>query len=124
MIEDAVFQNRYADLYVEAQVVMSVEAKMSTLEMGGPESGYFSSMYKVIWTECLQKICTFAVDVSGELSLPLQLAALVVGSEEALIGSEETLTVMPKYLNNHAASIYGGTNEIQREIIAKVTMGS
>lgn len=122
LIDDAVFQQRYADLFVDAQTVMGVEAKMSTLEMGGPESGYFSSLYKVMWTECLQKVCTFAVDVCGELSLPVQLAALEVGSGESVIGGEEVLTVMPKYLNNHAASIYGGTNEIQREIISKAVL--
>lgn len=33
------------------------------------------------------------------------------------------MTVVPSYLNNRAASIYGGSNEIQRGIMAKLVLG-
>ncbi len=35
----------------------------------------------------------------------------------------EGLTAVPRYLNNRAASIYGGSNEIQRDIIARLVLG-
>jgi alkylation response protein AidB-like acyl-CoA dehydrogenase len=35
------------------------------------------------------------------------------------LGDDDVLTLMPRYLNNRAASIFGGSNEIQRNIIAK-----
>ena len=34
-----------------------------------------------------------------------------------------SLAMMSRYLNNRAASIYGGSNEIQRDIIAKLVLG-
>jgi acyl-CoA dehydrogenase len=39
------------------------------------------------------------------------------------IGPPEHALAMPRYLNNRAGSIYGGSNEIQRNIIAQVLLG-
>ena len=50
-------------------------------------------------------------------------ALAIVGSNVAPIGPEEGLTAMARYLNNRAASIYGGSNEIQRDIIARLVLG-
>lgn len=119
IINNAAFQQRFASLYVEAKAFGSLEKRLSAIDMNSPQASYFSSIQKVVWTECLQRICALAVDVCGSQCMPLQLEALVIGSDVRSLGMEEMLTVMPSYLNNHAASIYGGTNEIQREIIAK-----
>jgi alkylation response protein AidB-like acyl-CoA dehydrogenase len=43
--------------------------------------------------------------------------------EPAAVGPEHGLTTMARYLNNRAASIYGGSNEIQRDIIARLVLG-
>jgi acyl-CoA dehydrogenase len=39
------------------------------------------------------------------------------------VGAEWTWPIASKYFNDRAASIYGGTNEIQRNIIAKALLG-
>ncbi|CAA0081740.1 Acyl-CoA dehydrogenase FadE26 [Zhongshania aliphaticivorans] len=122
LYDDGAFQARLAALYLEAKSVSAVEEKMFSLDMGGAESGPFSSLVKVVWTECLQRVCTFSVDVCGSLVLPLQLEALEVGSDVEAIGDPAMLIVMPRYLNNQACSIYGGSNEIQRQIIAKAVL--
>ncbi|NKI15906.1 acyl-CoA dehydrogenase [Spongiibacter sp. KMU-166] len=119
LVDDSAFQRRFADLQREAATVDALEDKMFRIDKSSPESGPYSSLIKIAWTESLQRLCEFAIDVCGSVSLPLQLAALEVGSGVEPIGPEDALTLMPKYLNNHAASIYGGSNEIQREIIAK-----
>ena len=122
LLDDAAFQQRYAELYMEASIVGAMEEKTFQVDMGSAESGPLSSLSKVTWTECLQRVCAFAIDVCGSLSLPLQLKALEVGSGVEPIGDADMLTVMPSYLNNQAASIYGGSNEIQRQIIAKAVL--
>ena len=82
-----------------------------------------SSMIKITAMETLQRITELAVEVEGSPTLTLQLAALTVGAGVAPEGPEQALTVMPKYLNNRAATIFGGSNEIQRNIIAKMLLG-
>lgn len=39
------------------------------------------------------------------------------------IGSVMAATALPQYLNDRAASIYANSNEIQRNIMAKVVLG-
>jgi alkylation response protein AidB-like acyl-CoA dehydrogenase len=48
---------------------------------------------------------------------------LVPGNDCVAIGPDYALTAMPRYLNGRAASIYAGSNEIQRAIIAKSVLG-
>ena len=119
LVDDPAFQQRYCELLLEAATVEALEEKMYRLEMDTPEAGLFASTLKIAWTEGFQRISAFAIDTCGTVSLPLQLAALEVGSGVDPIGPEEALTMMPKFLNYHAASIFGGTNEIQRDIIAR-----
>ena len=123
LIDSSLFQDRYTRLYLETVNIESTEIRISNIEMGSPEAGPLSSMLKINWTETLQRVCEFSVEVSGSLSLPLQLEALAVSSDVEPIGTVDELTVMPRYLNNFAASIYGGTNEIQRDIIANALLG-
>jgi alkylation response protein AidB-like acyl-CoA dehydrogenase len=57
--------------------------------------------------------------VAGTEALPLQLEALNVGSNSAALGNELELVAMPYYLNSRATTIYAGTNEVQRDLIAR-----
>ena len=52
-----------------------------------------------------------------------QIEAREPGSNLEPVGPDAGLTAMPRYLNNRAASIYGGSNEIQRDIIARLVLG-
>jgi len=52
-----------------------------------------------------------------------QPAARAPGANAAAVGPEQALTAMARYLNDRAASIYGGSNEIQRNIIAQLLLG-
>ena len=49
----------------------------------------------------------------------MQLEALTVGSGVDPMGSELDLISMPFYLNSRATTIYAGTNEVQRDLIAR-----
>ena len=83
----------------------------------------FPSMNKTINSELIQRASTLMMQISGVDSLARQLEALRVGSNVEPLGSEFDLVAMPLYLNNRAASIYAGSNEVQRNIIAKAVLG-
>jgi alkylation response protein AidB-like acyl-CoA dehydrogenase len=72
-----------------------------------------SSVLKLKGTELQQEVSELAVDLAG----PLSLAS---GSESV---PEWTALTAPTYLNLRKASIYGGSNEIQRQIIAGTILG-
>jgi alkylation response protein AidB-like acyl-CoA dehydrogenase len=57
--------------------------------------------------------------VAGLQGLPQQLEALHVGSGAELLSDDFDLVALPYYLNSRAASIYAGTNEVQRDLIAR-----
>ncbi|MEO6020641.1 MAG: acyl-CoA dehydrogenase family protein [Knoellia sp.] len=75
-----------------------------------------SSVLKLRGTELQQAVSELLVDLAGPSSL-----ASGAGSESAL--PEWTHRVAPTYLNLRKASIYGGSNEIQRQIIARTILG-
>ncbi|MFM8376930.1 MAG: acyl-CoA dehydrogenase, partial [Phenylobacterium sp.] len=52
-----------------------------------------------------------------------QKAARSPEAGQDFIGPEHGLTSMARYLNNRAGSIYGGSNEIQRDIMARLVLG-
>ena len=80
-------------------------------------------MTKIRGTEITQAITELALEAVGELALPLQVEAIEPGSTSVSVVPEYAQTVMPKYLNARATSIYGGSNEVQRGIIAKMVLG-
>ena len=54
---------------------------------------------------------------------PDQMDERMTGSNVEPIGPADAMTAVPAYLNNRAGSIYGGSNEVQRNIMAKLVLG-
>ena len=55
--------------------------------------------------------------------MPLQNEARQPFSNIEKIGPDYALTAFPAYLNNRASTIYGGSDEVQRNIMAKFVLG-
>jgi alkylation response protein AidB-like acyl-CoA dehydrogenase len=85
--------------------------------------GPASSMLKIKATELSQQISEVAVEASAYYGLPYQPDVIEARGGSAFAGPEQALTTTGFYFNNRAASIYGGSNEIQRNIIAKAVLG-
>ena len=56
-------------------------------------------------------------------ALPSSRYGRCIGSTMSRRCPEELLPVVPEYLNGRAYTIFGGSSEIQREIIAKMVLG-
>ncbi|HEX2592490.1 MAG TPA: hypothetical protein VHL34_13390, partial [Rhizomicrobium sp.] len=73
--------------------------------------------------EMMQNLDELAIEIAGHYAAVPQPEARVPGSNVEPIGPASLMFAMPRYLNNRAASIYGGSNEIQRDIMARLVLG-
>lgn len=81
--------------------------ELAALSGRGPAASVRPSMMKVIGTEASQRIDAIALDIAAGWEGPLNTAPDAIA------------VAMPRYLNNRAGSIYAGSNEIQRDLIAR-----
>ncbi|MEQ1551434.1 acyl-CoA dehydrogenase family protein [Sphingorhabdus sp.] len=123
MLGDPAIRRRFAELDSQVRTIHAVEDMVLAAIGEGRDPGPASSMLKVQGTECQQRIQELAVDVAGIYAAPYQYAARQAGSNEGYVGPESALTATARYFNGRAASIYGGSNEIQRNIMAKLVLG-
>ena len=118
MVDDPVFQSELGAL--EAEVASL--SHMERLAISGhplARDPAFPSIAKTFNSELQQDISVLMSRLSGVDGLARQIEALRVGSNVEPLGSEFDLIAMPLYLNSRAASIYAGSNEVQRDLIAR-----
>ncbi|MGY3494268.1 pimeloyl-CoA dehydrogenase large subunit [Bradyrhizobium sp. USDA 4502] len=120
MIEDRQFLERLTTTEIEIKAFeitqMRVVANVSKNGRGKPDPA--SSILKVKGSELQQTITELLLDVIGPFG-----ARYVAEDESRNELSDWTTTIAPSYFNFRKASIYGGSNEIQRNIIAKAVLG-
>ena len=124
LIEDAAFRQRVAQLQVDMKALEITQYRVVSAadKTGGGRPDPLSSVLKVKGTELLQATTELAVDVAGPMATPIwaaELAAMNEPDDMLEAGSASTQS----YLFLRAASIYGGTNEIQKNILTKAVLG-
>ncbi len=123
LLDDPAIRRRFARLYTDVHAIHAAEQRMMAAIARGRSPGPASSMLKVQGTEAQQRIQELAVDIAGPYAAPHQFEARAPGSNLPFVGPEDDLTASARYFNGRAASIYGGSNEIQRNIMAKLMLG-
>ena len=63
------------------------------------------------------------MEAIGPYALPFQREALEEGWNEEPVGPDYAPPLAPTYFNNRKVSIYGGSNEIQKNVVAKMMLG-
>ncbi len=116
--EDPVFQSEFGELHADVASLGHME-KLAISGHPIANDPAYPSLNKTINSELLQRASTLMSKVSGVGGLARQLEALRVGSNVEPQGSEFDLISMPLYLNSRAASIYAGSNEVQRDLISR-----
>jgi alkylation response protein AidB-like acyl-CoA dehydrogenase len=117
--QNPVFTAKLADIAVDALALEYTELRVKGAFEAGGNAGALSSLTKVVGTEIGQRFNELSLEVMGEHALVKQLDALQPSYQGDTIGPDCGLTTMAEYINNRASTIYGGSAEIQRDIIAK-----
>ena len=123
LIEDPVYAHKVAalemDLMALEVTVLRVIYQEAKQRAPGPEA----SMLKVKGTEIQQRLTELMVEAAGPLGLPFDPVYLDGESEHSIAEDDDSAPLMPYYFNYRKTSIYGGSNEIQRNIITQMILG-
>jgi hypothetical protein len=119
LIRDPDFAHRLAALEADLMALEFTELRILSQEAKGQKVGSESSILKVAGSEIQQRVSDLAMEAVGYYALPDDLS---LGDNEA-VGPEYAHGLAGHYFNLRKVSIYGGSNEIQRNIIAKAVLG-
>ena len=115
------FNAKLARLEVAVQALEMTELRILSKLSSGQNMGPESSLMKCRGTDLYQEVVDLALEAVGTYSIPF--TPLYPGQNEEAIGAEYASGVAPRYFNARKVSIYGGSNEIQRNIMAKLILG-
>jgi alkylation response protein AidB-like acyl-CoA dehydrogenase len=123
LTENPAWQQKVAELEIELLALEYTElrtlAAVSTGKAPGPES----SILKIKGTEIQQGIDELEVELAAYYGMPFVRDQFVYGYDGVSIGPDQAANSAPSYFNNRKATIYGGSNEIQTNIICKAVLG-
>ncbi|MCE3284515.1 MAG: acyl-CoA dehydrogenase [Steroidobacteraceae bacterium] len=124
LLEQDTWRRRFAELEVRLMALEAFEFRTARASTDATDPGVGGSVIKLVSSELHQDVTQFGVEVAGVAALELE-SARPLGSPEQLgyPGPDLDLVAMPRYLNTRATTIYAGSSEIQREIIAKHVLG-
>ncbi|MCW0180844.1 acyl-CoA dehydrogenase family protein [Zavarzinia sp.] len=122
LIEDPDYRRKLAELEIDLTALEYTELRTLARESQGKGPGPESSILKIKGTEIQQAITELAVEAAGYYAFAFNRRAMD-GANEPIIGPAATAFAAPSYFNMRKTSIYGGSNEIQKNIIAKMVLG-
>ena len=124
LINDRNFARKLATTEIELKALEYTDLRTLAAVATGKAPGPESSILKIKGTEIQQSLDALFVEAAGYYALPFVPEPYVVDfPEEDRIGyGLETRTSL-RYFNNRKATIYAGSNEIQKNIIAKHVLG-
>lgn len=123
LIEDRRFAGKLAELEIRLAAIDTMDMRALAAESIGAEPGPEVSMLKLRGTEIQQRISELLLEAVGGAANPWVPEALSEGRNEAPIGPAHAAGVAPHYFDWRKASIYAGSNEIQKNIMTKAILG-
>jgi alkylation response protein AidB-like acyl-CoA dehydrogenase len=123
MIEDADFRRAISDVEIKLKTLEFTELRYLMAETQGDGPGAEVSLLKIRGTEIQQELTELSMQAMGMYAHPYIPESMEYGWNEDPIGPEIAPSLSPSYFNVRKTSIYGGTNEIQKNIMAKMVFG-
>lgn len=132
LIDDPAFARKLSDARIRTEVLEILEFRTLSIVAEGGNPGPASSMLKIISTELSQALTELALEAAGPRGRVYQPHGTRPGGPiaefepptDGYVSGEPWQAVAPlRYFNDRAGSIYAGSNEIQRNILAKAALG-
>lgn len=120
--ENPLFAARTAQAEIDLMAMATTNLRAVSAAAKGQAPGAESSMLKVKGSEIRQELTSLLRRAFGPDALPFQNEYLNGGDNVEAIGPDHAASAAPTYFNMRKLSIFGGTNEVQRTIIAKTIL--
>lgn len=119
LLQDALFASRLAQIEIDLMALEITNLRVLSAESEKQTPGPEASLLKIRGTEIQQAISELMVQAVGPYGLQLRREAMAAGFSGELAGPSYAASIAAGYLNLRKLSIYGGSNEIQKNIIAQ-----
>jgi pimeloyl-CoA dehydrogenase large subunit len=126
MWDDPAFRSRVVAAEVELKALEITQMRVVAAQKNGEGGGKpdpASSILKIKGSELQQVATELLLDLAGPAALAWRADDMVPGSNDLLADLDWAGFAAPTYFNARKVSIYGGSNEIQHNIIAKAILG-
>ena len=121
--QDPQFAQRLAKVEIDLENMKTTNLRVIAAVAGGGVPGAESSMLKIRGTEIRQEILSLIRRAMGPYALPFTEEAQYSDYAGESVGPKEAATAAANYFNYRKLSIFGGSNEIQKNIISKMILG-
>ena len=122
LAEDPLFAARLARIEIDLENMKTTNLRVVAAAGHGAAPIAESSMLKIRGTEIRQKIASLARQALGPYAQPFVTEVLDEGFNGEPVGPDHAAPVAAEYFNLRKLSIFGGSNEVQREIITKAIL--
>ncbi|MBS3996097.1 MAG: acyl-CoA dehydrogenase family protein [Hydrogenophaga sp.] len=120
--DDPVLQARLAQFDVELMALEFTALRLLSAHQQSRTPGVEASMLKVRGTELRQAIFEALVDIAGPDAVPFSLEAQSLEHLDEAVTDPTLVALAANCLDARKLTIYGGTNEVQRNLIARATL--
>ncbi|MFT6368109.1 MAG: alkylation response protein AidB-like acyl-CoA dehydrogenase [Bacteroidia bacterium] len=117
LLDDPLFQKRLSDIEIELMALEYTELRVLASVASGGAPGAESSLLKIKGTEMQQAVQELGMDVAAHYQ------GVLDDLDEETLGHGFGSAARHSYMYGRAATIYGGSNEVQKNIIAKAVLG-
>jgi len=123
LLDNPVFKRKLAEVEIQVLALEFAELRTLAAVSVGKAPGPESSILKIVGTEATQFIDELYMEVAAYHSLPHVPEQFTEGFDGEQVGKGSAAASSNTYFNNRKKSIYGGSNEIQKNIISKAVLG-
>lgn len=123
LMADSDFERKIAETEIAISAMEFTELRILSSLATGKNVGPESSLLKCRGTELQQQLTELVLEATGNYGVPFDNPGPARGINHEPIGPGYAGVAAPSYFNTRKVSIYAGSNEIQRNIMAKMVLG-
>jgi alkylation response protein AidB-like acyl-CoA dehydrogenase len=123
LMDDQRFRDQIALLEVDVVALEMMVLRVLAAEKSGKHSLDVAGLLKIRGSEIQQRYTELMMLAGGPFALPFMREAMEAGWQGEYVGAAHCVPLAGTYLNTRKTTIYGGSNEVQRNIVAQTVLG-